>query len=280
MLVRHTIRRKQFRKFDREATHKIATDNGADLDEAGRFNKILITRTALGAINKIASSAYQHHIANTLPWDDQGARLLPSQHYFEYTSAQRDYKQRYDAEVAKFVAAYPTYIEEAKARLMLMFLLSDYPAPETIADSFSMDVKIRPLPNVDDIRAGLPESEIERIKAELQSDLTAVVKAATVDLWTRLYESLKAMRDNLKEFAENEDKRFYRAWTTNVRDIATLIHKLNFENDQDLEDARTKTLALLDRYDTEAMKEDESVALEASIDADDILSDMIAYIGG
>ena len=280
MLVRHTISRKQFRKFDREATHKIAEDNGADLEEAGRFNKILIAREALGDINKIASSAYQHHLANTLPWDDQGSRLLPSENYFPYTNKQREYRERFETAVAEFVAQYPSYIEEAKARLNGMFHLSDYPDVDTIADAFSMSVRVRPLPNVDDIRAGLPDAEKQRIKDELEADLKAVVENAILNLWKRLYESLETMRDRLKDYSDqDEDRRFFKAWTNTVRDIATLIGKMNFTDDQKLEEMRVRCFALIDQYDNDTIRENKSIALEASIDADAILKDMIGYMG-
>lgn len=280
MLVRHTIKRKQFRKLDREATHKIAADNGADLDEAGRFNKILIAREALADINQIASSAYQHHLSNTLPWDDQGSRLLPSDNYFDYTNKQRAYRERFDKAVGEFVKQYPAYIDEAKKRLNGMFHLSDYPDPSTIAEGFGMSVKIRPLPNVDDIRAGLPKAETDRIKKELKADLHAVIHAATTDLWKRLYDSVETMRDRLKEYSEDDNKRFFKSWTNNVREIAELVAKLNFDNDPKLEAARVKALNLVDSYDNEDLAKVNQMALSASVDADAILADMIGYIGG
>src|SRR6516225_6121348 len=63
------------RKHDPEASEEIAQRHGAQAD-AGRYHKVLLPKAALAEIRKIVSEARQEHYFMTLPWDDNGYRVL------------------------------------------------------------------------------------------------------------------------------------------------------------------------------------------------------------
>lgn len=279
VLARHIIHRNSFRKFDREATRKIASDNNADIDGAGRFNKILIERGALKTINGIISRAYHHHIENTLPWDDAGSRLLPSENYFPYTEAQRAYQDELQAAVEEFVVEYPKFIDEAKTRLSGMFRPSDYMDAARVRECFGLETKIRPLPNADDIRIGIDTKEAAKIKKQLEADMQQVVTEAINDLWQRLESSLTIMRDRLEQYATEENRRFFNSWINNVRDITKVIDKLNFTGDKNLERIRVKAEKLVATIDNGQVKESQPIAQKIADEADAILKAMSVYTG-
>jgi hypothetical protein len=64
-------------KFDREASEEIAHIHGAEKD-SGRFNKRLVPRKELEEITKIIGRARRNHEFVTLPWSDNGYRVLPA----------------------------------------------------------------------------------------------------------------------------------------------------------------------------------------------------------
>jgi hypothetical protein len=64
------------RKHDPDASEEIAARHGAQSD-AGRYHKMLLPKAALAKIQKIVSEARQEHCFMTLPWDDNGYRVLP-----------------------------------------------------------------------------------------------------------------------------------------------------------------------------------------------------------
>ena len=65
------------RKHDPEVSEEIATRHGAQAD-AGRYHKVLLPKEALAEILKIVNEARQEHYFMTLPWGDDGYRVLPA----------------------------------------------------------------------------------------------------------------------------------------------------------------------------------------------------------
>ncbi|MDA3813714.1 MAG: hypothetical protein PF570_05610, partial [Candidatus Cloacimonetes bacterium] len=93
------------RKYDKKISTEVENKYGAD--EAGRYNKILIAKKNLSNIQKIISSARAFHYENTLPWSDNGGRLLPSANYFGYVKAIQCFKDDFEREVINFLRVYP-----------------------------------------------------------------------------------------------------------------------------------------------------------------------------
>src|SRR5215470_6706396 len=75
-------------KFDREASEEIAEIHGAEKD-SGRFNKRLVPRKELEEITKIIGRARRDHEFVTLPWSDNGYRVLPAATYMDHTKTMR-----------------------------------------------------------------------------------------------------------------------------------------------------------------------------------------------
>ena len=75
MLVSLRINSWSGRLYDRQASQQVAIHHDADTS-AGRYNKRLLPKQAFAALAATMSNARTSHYANTLPWDDQGGRLL------------------------------------------------------------------------------------------------------------------------------------------------------------------------------------------------------------
>ena len=80
MLVSLRINSWSGRLYDRQASQQVAVHNDADTN-AGRYNKRLLPKQAFAALAATMSNARTSHNANTLPWDDQGGRLLTVANY-------------------------------------------------------------------------------------------------------------------------------------------------------------------------------------------------------
>jgi hypothetical protein len=89
-------------KYDRKVSRDVANQHGAQ-ERAGRYNKQL--RTLAGQIR-------QHFYKITLPWSDEGLRLLPSHFYFDLTARMREFKAEFSSGVDQFLDIYPSYIRE------------------------------------------------------------------------------------------------------------------------------------------------------------------------
>src|SRR5215470_247730 len=104
------------RKHDPDASEEIAVRHGAHAD-AGRYHKVLLPKEALAEIQKIVSEARQEHYFMTLPWDDDGYRVLPAAAYMDHVEKMRTLAKRFEAAVDILSREFLTLIEQAKTKL-------------------------------------------------------------------------------------------------------------------------------------------------------------------
>ncbi len=112
MLVSLRINSWSGRLYDRQASQQVAVHNDADTN-AGRYNKRLLPKQAFAALAATMSNARTSHNANTLPWDDQGGRLLTVANYERYTAALDSLIERVVRERARFIEDYDDYVDQA-----------------------------------------------------------------------------------------------------------------------------------------------------------------------
>ena len=112
------------RKHDPDASQEIAQRHGAQAD-AGRYHKVLLPKEALAEIQKIVSEARQEHYFMTLPWDDNGYRVLPAAAYMDHTEKMRELSNRFTPTVDTLAQQFGHLVAEAKVRLGGLFRPED-----------------------------------------------------------------------------------------------------------------------------------------------------------
>ena len=95
------------RKHDPDASQEIAQRHSAQAD-AGRYHKVLLPKEALAEIQKIVSEARQEHYFMTLPWDDNGYRVLPAAAYIDHTEKMRELSNRFTPTVDTLAQQFDT----------------------------------------------------------------------------------------------------------------------------------------------------------------------------
>jgi hypothetical protein len=166
MLCSLSISMRSARKQDPEASQEIAQRHGAQAD-AGRYHKVLLPKEALAEVQKIVSDARQEHYFMTLPWDDNGYRVLPSAAYMDHAEKMRELSKRFTPAVDALAREFGNLVEQAKARLGGLFRPEDYPAPKELRSKFCFETKAMPLPDAGDFRLTLGEEEKERIRPQM-----------------------------------------------------------------------------------------------------------------
>jgi CHAT domain-containing protein len=168
------------RKHDPEASEEINQRHGAQAD-AGRYHKVLLPKEALAEIHKIVGEARQEHYFMTLPWDDNGYRVLPAAAYTDHTEKMRALSNRFTPGVEALVHQFGQLVEEAKGRLGGLFRPGDYPAPDELRSKFSFETKVMPLPDAGDFRVALGDEEKDRIKRQITAAVEASLRPAPTD---------------------------------------------------------------------------------------------------
>jgi hypothetical protein len=269
------------RKHDREASEEIAQRHGAQAD-VGRYHKVLLPKEALAEIQKIVSEARQEHYFMTLPWDDDGYRVLAAAAYMDHTEKMRVLSNRFTPAVDDLVRQFGQLVEEAKARLGGLFRSADYPAPDELRSKFSFDTKVMPLPDAGDFRVALGDEEKERIKRQITAAVEASLRVASRELWQRLYEAVNHLADRLKAYkvtGDGVEHPFRDSVVTNLVKLVDILPKLNVTADPELERLAAEVRASL-LVDPQELRKSESARTETATAASAIATRMAAYMAG
>lgn len=277
MLTRLKISRWGASKHDKAISNEVAVKHQADAS-MGRYTKRLIEKEPLEEIRQIATKARHHHYENTLPWLDDGARILPAANYFDYMAQQNALKAEFEQAVSAFAREYPKYVANAKKSLNGLFDPADYPAASEITGKFSMSTDVDPMPDAEDFRVSLSEDENARIREAIQGRLDQAVDGAMEDIRQRMLTAVGKMVDRLRGYEVDAEGKVHGAFRDslvgNVQALVKLLPKLNITGNNQLEDMRIRLDAELCQVDAETLRGDELLRDDVATKAEAILAEL------
>lgn len=214
----------------------------------------LFDKADMADIKMFATKARLIHNKYTLPWNDQGQRLLPSSVFSRYNQDMMEIKSDFDYTVGLFRNKYDSMIIDAKNRLGDVFDPNDYPSKDEITSKFKIHTSVSPMPVADDFRiSNMSDADIQSVKKSYEIELQDKFKDSQRNILQRLFDSVNHLRNIL-----NDDKgTFQKSSHDKIAELIELAPDLNVTNDPDI-------TALIDRL---------SVACEVhSFDANDVRS--------
>lgn len=281
-LVTVAISQWSARKLDKKVTDEINRSHGASAD-AGRFNKLLIERERLAAINTCVSAARDLHHRMTKPWCDEGMRILPNVLHEKFATEFRKIKREFDQAVEDFTRDYPRFVEERKRALNGLFSDADYPSPNEIASKFKLETKTFPVPDAGDFRSDvLDQNTVEDIRREIAETADTVLNDATKHSVDQIVKVVGHMSEKLKTFGTSEDgkKHFFTdTLVSNVRELAELLPAFNFTNDPNFDRIADRIKRDLCVEEPKALRENANARAVVAKSADDILRDVSSLLG-
>ena len=268
------------RRLDKRVTADTNSREGAGTD-AGRFNKNLLGGKveSFAACVAAAGAARAAYYRETLPWEDEGRRLLPTANYFEFSQTVRQQRDAFKAATAAFLAEYPTLCQDAAARLGSMYDPADYPPAEEIARRFTFRIGFTPVPAASDIRLDLPPEVTRHMERSITARVELSVQAAVRDGWDRLYASVERIRDRLREIAASGG-RLHGSLFSGAVETAETLRRLNVLQDPQLETMAARIIGELSQLDPSTVRKDPASMEATATAADDILSSMAQLYGG
>jgi hypothetical protein len=282
MLARLKICTWSATKLDRKVTDKVNTEHHAAHD-AGRYNKRLLSKSATAVLTRVCSEARAAHYARTLPWQDDGVRILSAAAYMEYAEKMAGLRSQFDAAADSFAIGYAEFVIDERARLNGMFNADDYPPAEIIRNRFTFDVKIDVMPDASDFRVDLGEAQAAEIRADIEARTKQALADAMRDVWERVAESVGHMADRLKNYRPAETKGdksqgiFRDSLVENIRDLVAVLPGLNVTGDPRLA-AVADRLPALCRDDAATLRDDATARASVAAEADAILKDVSEYL--
>lgn len=279
MLVSLSVSAWTARKFDRKVTDEIHQAHHAKSD-VGRYNKHLLggkdSAASHAAVMTAAGALRSGYYAQTLPWSDEGWRLLPSANFMAFSEKMRELRAAFDTAVEAFLLDYPTLREAARQRLSGMYREEEYPNALDIRCRFSATVEFSPVPSKDDFRLTLPAEHAEEIERGVTDRVSRATAVAMEDAWNRLRVSVDAVRERL-----SDPKNVFRdSLITNVRDVVDVLTRMNVTNDPTLEAMRVQVASEIASLDPQHLRTSTRTRKEAAEKAQSILDRMQTAYGG
>lgn len=261
-------------KHDRKVSREIAEQHGAYAG-AGRYNKQLLREAdRLESLRSLSGQIRQYFYKITLPWSDEGYRLLPAHFYFELTSKMREFEQAFAQQVEEFLTVYPSYIEQVRPELNGLFREEDYPSTEKLRNKFGVKLEVLPIPSGNDFRVTLSEEEQARVAREIDENVRQSLQKGTEDLWTRLKGVVAHMVERLHE----PESRFHPSLVTNICDLVELLPRLNVDQDEELNRFAEEIRDRLCGFTARDLKKNEILRAATANDAAEILTKMDAVM--
>jgi len=217
------------KKDDRKVANDIELQHQAT--NAGRYKKNLINDTELKEVYNRAQSVRKFVREQTLPWGDNGARILPAIHHMSFMRDFQEEQFQFEDAVATFVKAYPARVKEAPGRLNGLYRASDYPPAKNIHKKFQLKLDCEAIADLDDFRLQVDEQEVIRLREEMEKDYAQKIADATKDIWGRIKDTVGHMVDKLSD----KKARFHDSLVNNIGELVDLLPKLNITGDKDID---------------------------------------------
>lgn len=265
MLANLTIQQWAARKFDKTASKEVEVKHNAK--DAGAFSKRLIDKDALKPLSNLAGRIRELHYQRTMPWGDNGDRLLPSTMFMEYTAELRALQTEFETLAAEFTQKYPNLVQAARARLGTLYEPRDYPDTNDIQRRFSVSISFLPVPEAADFRVDIGAEEAETIRRDITTQIKKQQENTLVDLWQRLHEVVSKACERLSQ----PDAKLYDSLLENIRVTTRVVGKLNFTNDLVLKSVLENIEYRLCSLNIEALRISEPRRQSAAVVADEIL---------
>lgn len=271
------------KSVDPEVTEEVEESHKAEPRNAGTYSKKLIAPKFLREVGSKISVARRTHRILTLPWDDS-ARILSTLGFSHYTEQMRLQRLGMEAAVAAFIEGYPEYIKEARVRLGTMFSAEDYPEKDTLRKKFHADVEIRPVPTAGDFRAELSDASVRAITKDIEARSNDRLKAATADVFERIFDAVSKMAERLKAFAppvgeEKAEGVFRDSLVWNLQELAELLPSLNINNDKRLDDLQSLIKEQLTANSPDLLRDDQKLRNQVAERAAKIATKVKKYLG-
>jgi len=261
-------------RLDKSQTERINLLNNAD-SKAGKVHKDLMCGTTLAKdidLHVGRSRLWNHQ--NTMPWQDRGARLLPTSLFLSYKSEMNSKENKFETMVNRFIPNYAAAKQTAMNYLGSMYREEDYPDVDDIASKYKWTLSVDPIPSSGHFCLDIPAEDLENVRKSCDDIVEQKVAEAMRKPWEDLHTMLTGMSGKLQKVDElnGTPKRFHETFVTNALDLCKLLNHMNITNDPQLDKARHQLELVLAGTDVDDIKGNEFVRSDMKKRVDDILN--------
>jgi hypothetical protein len=226
------------RKKDHKASDDVANMNAADKGVANVTKNLLGNCDELTALQKFAGNLRNLHYSMTMPWSDNGQRLVTTMQYFKYNEVMTEMIDEGWRMVDDFLNVYEWKVMDAQAKLGAMFNRDEYPTRDAIRDKFAFRLSYEQLPdggNTGDWRLDLPHEAMQTLRTNYTDTFNRKIKGAMDDVWTRLHTNLTRLVRQLDVDEEGKGNRLYDTVFDQALSLTEMLGTCNVTGDTQME---------------------------------------------
>jgi hypothetical protein len=282
---------------DKTTRDEVLGSKGAKSKKAASVSKNLFSECPeLEAIKSLRGEARIWFNSRTLPWDDNGARLITTKQYLDVTAKAAEYESRFNALVQAFLSVYGTAISKQAFEMGALFDRSEYPLADEVRAKFRFGLSLSPLPSSGDFRVDIGHEAQRHLAEQYERATTERVQAAVQDTWQRVKTQVEWVRermeavlsydpDRVEEIKKTDDNgtvvsveikkprrpKLYDSMLEQGLELCKMLSDLNVTNDPRLEEARRDLERALTRVDMDSLRESPELQHATKRAMDDIL---------
>lgn len=261
-------------RLDKEASRKVTSQAGAALD-AARVNKHLVPKEALAPVVTAAGAVRTHFYENTLPWRDNGDRLMTRKLFLTFIPAHETLVREFETAVETFLTRdYPHAIAQAEFRMGDMFNPDDYPPVSELRRRFRVNLDFDAITTANDFRVAIDQEHVDRVKAAMERAAEERIAGAMADIWRRLGETVGYFHERMA----NPEAVFRDSTVENVHDLLELIPGLNVLDDPAIEQVRALIEEKLGGAAAKEIRKDPEYRAELAGEAKQIIDTMQGFM--
>jgi hypothetical protein len=268
---------------DKEVTEEVNESHKAD-KAAGRYNKRLVATKFLSGISTAHTNARATHRLLTLPWEDDGTRILAANGFITYSSKLKDCRLKAEAEVKALKGQREAIVRDGRIRLGTMFDEDDYPSNDDIMAKFGFDVEIKPIPEAGDFRAQLSNEATAAIVKDIERRTQQRLENAMNDVFQRVVDAVSHMAKKLRDYVPPKDGNraegvIRDSLIGNIHELAsTALPILNITDDPRVAALQQQLLSELVEHSPEILRADAKVRAATISNADKLLRKVRSYM--
>lgn len=261
-------------RLDKEISRKL-TDEAYAEEDAARVSKRLVSREVLRPIGSAANSARAHFYSMTVPWKDNGDRLLTRTLYTRFMEEHAEKMREFDEAVEHFLNYdYPSAQQQGKFRMGELYMEDDYPQVEKLRDKFYMRIDIDAVTDAQDIRVKLSKHEDkDRLVREAEEAMQRRIGKAMGYVWEELGQTLRHFAERM-----DGDKTFRDTTLTNLQTLIDTLPGLNVINDPNLDRISKELAQVIGSCSGKQLRKDAKLRESAAIEAQRIITEMEGFM--
>lgn len=261
-------------RLDRDITDRVVREESAQSD-ALRVNKHLIPKAVLHPITSSGAAIRKHFHQRTIPWNDNGSRLLTRIGYQKFLQEHVVLRDTFRQAVDQFLSTdYDTARDQAAFRMGRAFKADDYPSVNELRPRFYANVEIAPVASSENFLVQLEDAETARIREDIDQRTTQRVEAARTDVWNRATGIIEHFATRLIA-----DTGLRTSTIENIQKFAEVLPSLNVIGEPELDAVAEKLNALVEPLTADELRKDKQASERISGEARAILDEMKGFMG-